>query len=124
MSTRTHRQQVKREYPPAGDITERVFTVTIKGSPNDEATFSYRDNTWHLWDILKPHELRAFGTVNFREVRPWLVEDAKRYVAYLWLEADADAMKIQKTLVAIRHLGRQLPDFKGRPIDLRRSEEH
>jgi integrase len=119
MSTRTHRQQVKGEYPPAGDITERVFTVTIKGSPNDEATFSYRDNTWHLWDILKPHELRAFGTVNFREVRPWLVEDTKRYVAYLWLQADADAMKIQKTLVAIRHLGRQLPDFKGRPIDLR-----
>jgi len=98
---------------------DRVFRVA-RGNKSDEiATFCFGDDRWALLDILKPHEPECAGRVGFTGVATWLRDDAKKYIAFLWLRTKPDIHLIHATLVALRRLGRTFPDFKGRPIDLR-----
>jgi hypothetical protein len=97
----------------------RVFTVRRRDNFADQATFRYEDDVWPLLDVLKPNEVNSKATIVFDHVAGWLRETAKQYILHLWLETSPTANRLVQAMVAIRHLGKLLPDFKGRPIDLR-----
>ncbi len=99
--------------------SDQKVEVARRGAGAETRTFCFQDEVWYLWDLLRPHEYNDTGTIVFSKVAPWLREDAKLYIAHLWLRIRPTAIQIQKTMVAIRHLGRLLPDFAGRVIDLR-----
>lgn len=94
----------------------------IKVARRDDSSvafFCFNDDVWDLINIVRPHERNCEARLSFSRVAPWLREDAKLYIAHLWLRALPSAIILQQIMVAIRDLGRLLPDFKGRPIDLR-----
>ena len=97
----------------------RIFQVARRDNPNDRASFSFEDDFWMPLDLLKPHQRNFDGKFSFVEVPEWLKTDAKRYIAHLWLRTGAEANLLQQVLVSLRDLGRLLPDFHDRPIDLR-----
>jgi integrase len=99
----------------------RTFTVARRGNGEDAATFCFADDIWPLQNLLRPHERNGSATLVFSDVPAWLRNDAKRFIAHLWLETNAEANLLQTIIVTIRLLGRLLPDFQGRPIDLRMS---
>lgn len=101
--------------PPQG----RTFTVARRDNPGVAATFNYSDDKWFLLDILRPHEKNYAGTISFSGLESWLWEDAKKYIAHLWLTQSPQANLLQQILVSLRALGEFLPDFGGRPIDLK-----
>jgi integrase len=103
----------------AVELTRRVFSVARRDNPAEVSTFRYEDDKWHLLDLLRPHERNSAATINFSSIKEWLRDDAKEYLAHLWLETSTYANYVQQTMTAIRALGRMLPGFKGRPIDLR-----
>jgi integrase len=96
--------------------------VRRRDDPSMVASFRFPDDKWELLDILRPHERDYEATVSFSEVAPWMREDAKLYVAHLWLRTEPEANLIQQVMVSLRDLGRFLSDFRGRSIDLRAQE--
>src|SRR5262245_23491100 len=97
----------------------RIFQVARRDNANDRASFSFEDDFWMPLDLLKPHQRNFDGKFSFVEVPEWLKTDAKRYIAHLWLRTGAEANLLQQVLVSLRDLGRLLPDFHEKPIDLR-----
>lgn len=97
----------------------RIFQVARRDDPNDRASFSFEDDFWMPLNPLKPHQRNYDGKLSFVEVPEWLKTDAKRYIAHLWLRTGAEANLLQQVLVSLRDLGRLLPDFHDKPIDLR-----
>jgi hypothetical protein len=69
--------------------------------------------------LLQPHQRRGEGIANFSDLPGWLRPDSKEYAKHLLEEAATDPRAIVNRLVELRYLGRLLPDFNGRPIDLR-----
>jgi site-specific recombinase XerD len=101
---------------------DRIFTATHPYKPNETVAFCFEDDSWHLLDILKPHEHNSCATISFSNVAPWLQYDVKQYVAHLWLRTGIDANMLQQLMVSIRHLGRILSGFTGTAIDLRAND--
>jgi integrase len=97
----------------------RIFQVARRDNPNDRASFSFEDDFWMPLDLLKPHQRNFDGKLSFVEVPEWLKTDAKHYIAHLWLRTGAEANLLQQVLVSLRDLGRLLPDFHDKPVDLR-----
>jgi hypothetical protein len=103
------------------ELTDRVFRVARCDNPAEISTFKYEDDKWLLLDLLRPHERNARAAVNFPGIEEWLRDDTKGYIAHLWLETSTNAQYVQQTMIAIRSLGRMLPGYKGKPIELRMS---
>lgn len=82
------------------------------------AKFSFRDNRWFLLDILRPHEANYAGTISFSGIREWLLQDAKLYVAHLWLTSATTGIHIQQVMGSLRVLCKLLPEYAGMPINL------
>lgn len=99
--------------------TDNMFKVVHPHKADEVANFCFQDDTWDLLDILKPHQRRWDSRIGFHNVAPWLRGDAKRYIAHLWLRTEPTMNELQQIMVTLRDLGRLLPDFGGRPIDLR-----
>lgn len=97
----------------------RIFQVARRDDPSDCTSFGFEDDIWVPLDLLKPHQRNYNGRISFVEVPEWLRTDAKRYIAHLWLIAGSDVNLLQQAMVSLRDLGRLLPDFQDRPIDLR-----
>jgi hypothetical protein len=78
-----------------------------------------QSDVWHLDHLLRSHERKCHGRINFADIPTWLRADAKEYVAHM-IENTAPGMpRVSKVVVTLRYLGRLLPSFDGRPIDLR-----
>lgn len=101
------------------ECTDRKITVAHRHKAGEVASFCFSDDSWLLLDLLRPHERRNGARIGFSRLPPWLREDAKRYIAHLWKRTEPSALELQQVMVALRDLGRLLPNFKGRPIDLR-----
>lgn len=111
----------KQSKPKDSNLTEfleRTFTVSRRDDPNVSATFTFKDDKWFLWDLLRPHEAKFEATIRFSGVQDWLREDAKLYIAHLWLTGRPAPNLLQQIMVFLRLLGRVFPNFTGRPIDL------
>lgn len=78
-----------------------------------------QSDVWHLEHLLRSHERKCHGFINFADIAEWLKDDAKEYAKHLIENAASEAPRILRLLVALRYLGRLLPDFNGRPTDLR-----
>lgn len=76
-------------------------------------------DVWRLDHLLRPHERKSRGYINFADLPMWLKADAKEYAKHLIENTASDAPRVLTVLVALRQLGRLLPDYDGRPIDLR-----
>jgi hypothetical protein len=83
-----------------------------------DSKFDLEGDRWNLHHLLRPHQPKCEGVANFKEIPEWLRGDAKDYVKHLIEDAATEVRKIPVLLVSLRHMGRFLPDFKGRPIDL------
>ena len=98
---------------------DQVATVARRDNPQEKTTFRFEDDVWTLLDLLRPHERDYEATIKFSDLAAWLRQDAKRYIAHLWLRCEPEANSIHQILVDLRQLGRLLPDFDGEAIDLR-----
>lgn len=98
---------------------DRVVRVVRRHKPDETAAFCFGDDEWFLIDLLEPHEARWEARVGFAGLPPWLRDEAKRYIAHLWLRTWPKAIEIQQNMVALRDLGRLLQNFSGAPVDLR-----
>jgi hypothetical protein len=96
-------------------------TVKVRrpGDSRKTAQFCFQDSRWYLCDLVRPHESANAGNIGFSDLPQWLVNDAKKYIAHLWLRHKPEIIKLHKIMVALRHLGRILKNFKGEPIQLR-----
>jgi hypothetical protein len=69
--------------------------------------------------LLRPHQRRSDGIVNFSDLPEWLRLESKEYARHRLEGAAAEPREIVHLLVVLRYFGRLLPDFNDRPIDLR-----
>lgn len=115
---RTSLSVVKEPITDGCSLSGRMFTTSRREIPDEVVTFGYAEDRWYLLDILKPHESQAFATVNF-DLPKWLVDDAKRFIAYLWLEVGTYGNEVQQIMTSLRYLGRLIPAVRGGPIALR-----
>src|SRR4028118_2114566 len=100
------------------DQPDRLFRVARRDNPKVEKSFRYSDDRWFLLNLLTSLQRAGDGTIVFSGLAEWLQEDARRYVAHLWLEKREGMNLIQQTMVSLRQLGTLLSDYDGRPIDL------
>lgn len=108
----------RANHSPLVGISDREFTVTRRDDDLISATFRFEDNRWFLLNILRPHESNFEATITFTSLKKWLRLDAKLYIAHLWLETTQTALQFQQTMQSLRDLGRLLPEYSGKPIDL------
>lgn len=99
--------------------SNRLFVVSRRDNPETRVTFRYSDDVWFLLNLLVSTERDGAGTIVFSNVADWLKNDAKTYIAHLWLNTHVRVHLLQQIIGSIRHLGKLLPDYEGRPIDLR-----
>jgi hypothetical protein len=87
LASRKPRFESDREaYLRRAELLNLFWFKTYKVSrPNgeDSATFCFADDIWPLQNLLRPHEVNGAATINFLEVRKWLRDDSKRYMASL-----------------------------------------
>lgn len=118
MSARTARNFDYSEFAEDKN-SERVFTVSRCDDSNVTATFSFRDDCWSLLNILRPHERDSQARINFASIPAWLREESKYFIAHEWMRTEPSANKLQQFMVVLRQLAKLLPDFTGKPTELR-----
>lgn len=96
-----------------------VAAPTAPSEPVRSREFDLQSDKWSMEHLLRPHQRRDEGIANFSDLPGWLRPDSKEYATHLLEEAAADPRAIVNKLVQLRYLGRLLPDFNSRPIDLR-----
>lgn len=101
------------------DHPDRLFRVSRRDNPEIQAAFKYSDDVWSLLNLLTHTERDGDGSIVFSNLVDWLKEDAKKYIAHLWLETDVRMNLLQQIMGSLRYLGKLLPNYRGRPIDLR-----
>jgi hypothetical protein len=78
-----------------------------------------QSDVWHLEHLLRSHERKCHGFINFADIAEWLKDDAKEYAKHLVENTASGVRRVLTLLVALRQFGRLLQDFNGCPIDLR-----
>lgn len=110
--------ETKTSYSNFCQQPDSQFSVSRRDDPHVTTIFRFQDNKWFLLDILRPHEDNFEGTMSFAGINDWLLQDAKLYIAHLWLTSAPSANLLQQVLVSLRDLCELLPEHTGRPIDL------
>jgi hypothetical protein len=103
-------------------VPNRNDLAAVSNSSSEPVTRSgidFGSDVWSMEHLLRPHQRRSDGIVNFSALPGWLRPDSKEYARHRIEETAAEPRAIVVLLVALRYFGRLLPDFNGRPIDLR-----
>lgn len=105
---------------PSAHYPHRLAVVSDSFSePDTRSGLDFGSDVWSMEHLLRPHQRRSDGIANFSDIPGWLRPDSKEYARHLLEETAAEPRAIVFLLVALRYFGRLLPDFNGRPIDLR-----
>ena len=98
---------------------ELAVVSDSSSEPDTRSGLDFGSDVWSMERLLRPHQRRSDGIANFSDLPGWLRPDSKEYARHLLEGTAAEPRAIVYLLVSLRYFGRLLPDFNGRPIDLR-----
>jgi len=104
---------------PASDKHRMTRATASSSKEPRHKELDLQSDEWHLEHLLRSHERKCHGFINFADITGWLKDDAKEYAKHLVENTASSVRRVLMLVVALRQLGRLLPDFNGRPIDLR-----